>query len=125
MKVNTVDAYVKRLPAEQAAIVTALCALIHKAAPKAQESFKWAQPVYEDHGPVIFIKAHTQHVNFGFWRGAQLTAPAGLLAGSGERMRHIKLTSVKDIQPRLFTQLVKAAIKLNQELGDPTQRRAK
>lgn len=125
MKAQTVDAYVKSLPPDQAEIVSGLRALIRAAAPQATESFKWAQPVYEDHGPMIFVKAHTRHVNFGFWRGAQLPDPRGLLEGEGDRMKHVKLTSVKDINKRAFTDFVKAAVKLNRELDDPTKQRRK
>ena len=69
MKPKNVDEYVKSLAPEQAKIVSTLRALIRKAAPQAQESFKWAQPVYEANGPFAYIKAFKMNVNFGFWRG--------------------------------------------------------
>lgn len=43
MKPTTVDQYVSALPAEHAAIVNQLRAIIKKAAPKATEAYKWAQ----------------------------------------------------------------------------------
>ena len=38
-----------------------------------------------------YVGAYAAHVNVGFFQGASLKDPAGLLQGSGKRMRHIKL----------------------------------
>jgi hypothetical protein len=38
-----------------------------------------------------YVDAFTAHVNVGFFQGAALDDPAGLLEGSGKRMRHVKL----------------------------------
>lgn len=38
-----------------------------------------------------YVNAFKNHVNVGFYYGAQLADPAGLLQGSGKRMRHVKL----------------------------------
>jgi hypothetical protein len=38
-----------------------------------------------------YVNAFTAHVNVGFFRGAELADPAGLLQGSGRFMRHVKL----------------------------------
>ena len=118
---KTVDGYVARLEGWQAEVVSSLRHILREAAPKATESIKWAQPVYEDNGPFCWIKAHQSHVNIGFWRGAQLTDPHGLLEGEGNRMRHVKLSSVKDIRKKALKDFVREAVKLNQTLGDPTK----
>jgi hypothetical protein len=38
-----------------------------------------------------YVNVFTSHVNVGFFRGAALPDPAGLLQGSGKSMRHVKL----------------------------------
>ncbi|MFT3913341.1 MAG: DUF1801 domain-containing protein [Anaeromyxobacteraceae bacterium] len=38
-----------------------------------------------------YVAAWRDHVNVGFFLGALLPDPAGLLEGSGKRMRHVKL----------------------------------
>jgi hypothetical protein len=38
-----------------------------------------------------YVDAFTAHVNVGFFRGAELPDPRGLLQGSGKMMRHVKL----------------------------------
>ena len=87
MAEQTVDGYIAGLEAWQAAIVSRVRELVRAAAPGAQESIKWAQPVYEANGPFAYIRAFKSSVNLGFWRGAELTDHAGALVGSGEKMR--------------------------------------
>src|SRR5579871_6732941 len=41
--------------------------------------------------PFAYVNVFTAHVNVGFFRGAALPDPAGLLQGSGKFMRHVKL----------------------------------
>jgi len=38
-----------------------------------------------------YLNAFGAHVNVGFFHGAALDDPAGLLEGSGKRVRHVKL----------------------------------
>lgn len=38
-----------------------------------------------------YVNVFSAHVNVGFFQGASLPDPAGLLQGSGKRMRHVKL----------------------------------
>jgi hypothetical protein len=38
-----------------------------------------------------YVNAFTSHLNVGFYLGANLDDPAGLLEGSGKCMRHVKL----------------------------------
>lgn len=118
---KTVDNYITQLENWQAEIVSEVRQIILTAAPEAEESIKWAQPVYEINGPFAYIKAFKNSVNFGFWRGVDINDPEGLLQGSGEKMRHFKLTSLDDINKPVFTDYVQQAIKLNLTKGDPTK----
>jgi hypothetical protein len=121
MKPKTVDEYVKSLDDWQAEIVTTLRQQVKKSVPDAVEAFKWAQPVYEVNGPFCYIKAFSKYVNFGFWRGVDLDDPDGVLEGSGDRMRHVKLSSAKDIRKKVLQDFLRAAADLNRTKGDPTK----
>lgn len=122
MKLTNVDEYVASLPVEHGAIVSELRGVIKRAAPGATEAFKWAQPVYESNGPMIYIKAFKNYVNIGFWRGTEMIDKYGLLAGEGDRMKHVNLASVKDIKKTALADYIKQAVKLNETKGDPTRR---
>lgn len=41
--------------------------------------------------PFGYVNVFASHVNVGFFQGAALPDPAGLLQGSGKHMRHVKL----------------------------------
>jgi hypothetical protein len=119
----TVESYIAGLRDWRGEIVSAVRQLIREAAPDATESIKWGQPVYELNGPFAHIKVFKSHVNFGFWRGAELVDPKGFLKGTGNRMRHVELRSLADIDAPILQSMVRTAVALNHAKGDPTQRR--
>lgn len=41
--------------------------------------------------PFGYVNAFRAHVNVGFFQGASLPDPAGLLEGEGKYMRHVKI----------------------------------
>jgi hypothetical protein len=118
---KSVAEYAAGLGDWRADVVLALRDLVRQAAPEAKESIKWAQPVYEFDGPFCYIKAFKNHVNFGFWRGVDLPDEEGILTGTGEKMRHVKLTGLEDIREDVFQDLVRDAVMLNRSKGDPTK----
>lgn len=121
MAAKNVEEYIAGLGDWQSEVVSALRALIREAAPDAKESIKWAQPVYEKNGPFCHIKSFKNTVNLGFWRGASMDDPHDLLQGEGEKMAYVKITGKNDIKPEPIKELVRTAVRLNEELGDPTK----
>ncbi|MCB0204760.1 MAG: DUF1801 domain-containing protein [Caldilineae bacterium] len=121
MTEKTVDAYIEGLDGWQHETAVRLRGIVKSAAPNARESLKWAQPVYEADGPFCYFKAFKSSLNFGFWRGVDLDDPKGLLEGSGDKMRHVKLTGVDGIDEDAFADFVRQAIELNHLKGDPTK----
>ena len=49
------------------------------------------------------------HVNVGFFRGAELADPDGLLEGTGKFMRHVKLRPGEQVDDAALKRLVHAA----------------
>ena len=56
-----------------------------------------------------YTAVHSAHVNVGFYRGADLPDPAGLLDGSGKRMRHVKLRPGEEVDEDALGALIEAA----------------
>ena len=54
------------------------------------------------------FSAHV-HVNVGFFQGANLSDPAGLLQGTGKRMRHVKLRWGQPVNEAALNALILAA----------------
>ena len=121
MAAKTVAEYINGLEGWKNEVAGRVQAIVTGAAPEAKESIKWAQPVYELNGPFAYMKAFKNSVNFGFWRCVELDDPQGLLQGTGDKMRHVKLTSLQDIDDEAFTAFVNQAVELNLEKGDPTK----
>ena len=121
MAAQNVDEYIAGLGGWKTEVAGRIQTIVTTTAPEAKESIKWAQPVYELNGPFAYMKAFKNSINFGFWRGIDLDDPQGLLQGTGEKMRHVKLTGLEDIDDEAFTAYVKQAVALNLEKGDPTK----
>lgn len=121
MPTKSVEEYIGGLPGWQATIATELRKIVLNTAPEAEERFKWSQPVYEHNGPFCYFKGFKNSVNFGFWRGADLEDPKNLLTGSGEKMRHVKIAKLEEINREAFSDFVRQAVQLNQVKGDPTK----
>jgi hypothetical protein len=56
-----------------------------------------------------YVNAFRAHVNVGFFHGAALDDPAGLLEGTGKRMRHVKLRWGQQVNAAALSELVAAA----------------
>ena len=56
-----------------------------------------------------YVNAFRAHVNVGFFYGAALDDPAGLLEGTGKRMRHVKLRWGQQVNAAALSELVAAA----------------
>jgi hypothetical protein len=56
-----------------------------------------------------YVDAFKAHVNVGFFRGAELPDPAGLLEGTGKYMRHVKVRPDGDIDAAALIKLVESA----------------
>jgi hypothetical protein len=59
--------------------------------------------------PFGYVNTFKSHVNVGFFYGALLEDPAGLLEGSGKRMRHVKLQPGADLDAASLGDLIDAA----------------
>lgn len=56
-----------------------------------------------------YVNAFKAHVNVGFFRGAELEDPMGLLEGGGKYMRHVKLRPDGEVDTKALTELIKCS----------------
>ena len=56
-----------------------------------------------------YVDAFNAHVNVGFFFGAELDDPAGLIAGAGKRMRHVKVRWGAPVNDAALADLIAAA----------------
>jgi len=62
-----------------------------------------------DDAPFGYVNAFSAHVNVGFFQGATLPDPAGLLQGRGRFMRHVKLRPGERFDAAALDALIVAA----------------
>ena len=56
-----------------------------------------------------YVNAFKAHVNVGFFRGAEIADPEGLLEGTGKFMRHVKPRSHRDVNVTALSKLIDTA----------------
>jgi hypothetical protein len=56
-----------------------------------------------------YVNAFKAHVNVGFFRGAEIADPEGLLEGTGKFMRHMKLRPECNVDATTLTKLIETA----------------
>ena len=114
------DAYVAALSGWQRKMVEQLRAVV-VACVVLDEVIKWGHLVYLSNGPVLLIRAEEHRVLFGFWRGQRLRdIDPRLKPGGKYEMATIVLHQNDEVSSDTSRQLVEAAVRLNQTLGDPT-----
>jgi hypothetical protein len=59
--------------------------------------------------PFAYVNVFKAHVNVGFFLGAELKDPAGLLEGAGKRMRHVKVKPGAPLDSKALGALIQAS----------------
>ena len=105
-----VDSWLTRSPDDLRSIARTWFERIRQCGDDVRELIHDGCPVacVED-APFGYVNAFKSHVNVGFFNGATLEDPAGLLEGSGKRMRHVKLRPGRDLDAAVLGALIDAA----------------
>lgn len=115
------DAYVASLDGWRRRYVEALRATALAADDTLQEVVKWGHLVYFASGPVLLIRAESQRVLFGFWRGQRLRGIEPRLKPGGKyEMATLVLTQDTPLARATVVALVQEATRLNRVMGNPT-----
>jgi hypothetical protein len=115
------DAYVAALTGWCHTCVKDLRSAI-RAAARLEEVIKWGNIVYLANGPVLMIRAETDRVLLGFWRGQRLRDLEPRLRPGGKyEMATLELRSGDRITSAAVRRLTSAGVRLNAEVGDPTR----
>ena len=114
------DAYVAALTGWQARCVAQLRSAVRSGA-ALDETIKWGHLVYFANGPAVLIRAESERVLLGFWRGRRLRDLEPRIQTGGEyEMGRIVLREGDTIADETVERLAAQARRLNLELGDPT-----
>jgi hypothetical protein len=105
-----VESWLHDEPAELRSIAREWFTLMRRCGADVRELMHDGCPVacVED-APFGYVNTFKSHVNVGFFYGALLEDPAGLLEGSGKRMRHVKLKPGAEFDAQSLRLLIGAA----------------
>jgi hypothetical protein len=108
----TFDLYLADQTPQNQEIIRALRRFAKRVAPQLQESVKWGNGCWlKGKAPVAYVYSAEDYVQLGFFRGASLADPRGLLEGKGEYVRHVKVRAVADIDEAACGALLRQAAK--------------
>jgi hypothetical protein len=114
-----IDRWLNRQPDELHTIASRWFARMRECGDDVRELMHDGCPVacVED-APFAYVNIFAAHVNVGFFNGAALDDPAGLLEGTGKRMRHVKLRPFADRNSPAVSVLIAAAyLDIKAQLG--------
>ena len=111
---SQIESYLAGKDPQLRQIVSATRQLVESAVPRATKTLNsWRVPSYEFNGPLFYLDVSTRHVTLGFFHGAALADPRGFLEGTGKNLRHVKVTSLDDLQRSGLKTLLRSAAALN------------
>lgn len=106
------DDYLEAQSPENRAIIRALREFVRRTAPELNEAVKWGNGCWVgENGPVAYVYSDIGLVQFGFFNGASLKDPKGLLEGKAQYVRHIKVRNRSAIDERAFAALLRQAVR--------------
>jgi hypothetical protein len=91
------------------ALVMAAHPDVHETASTRERSVWWGWGPRKMADGYAWAMPHRDHVNFGFFRGAVLPDPEGVLEGTGKALRHMKLRGPDDVGSPAVRALLDAA----------------
>lgn len=110
-KGKTVEDVLSSLNPQQRETAEKLRTIIKETLPDTVESVKWGNIIYQLHDKnLAWLTAYTNHLDLGFFRGAQLDSEQ--LEGTGKALRHIKIRNKQDIDEAEIKRLLKKAAEL-------------
>ena len=104
------DEYLEAQSPGNRAIIRALRRFVKRVEPNLVEAVKWGNGCWiGSKGPAAYVYSDAEYVQFGFFNGASLKDPKGLLEGKGQYVRHIKVRNRPAIDEPAFAALLRQA----------------
>jgi hypothetical protein len=108
---DKVDEYIKKQKSPQKEICQKLRQIILRAYPEIDEEMRVGVPCYghtkDEPCGKYYIAALKDHVNLGFSLKGLSKDEIALFEGSGKTMKHVKFYSVKEIDEKKITKLIR------------------
>jgi len=109
------DRYFAEQPADKAALLEKLRALVSKGVPDADVSIKWGVPFYQVNGKnICALASFKDHVGINFFAPPSVFVdPGKKLEGSGKGNRMLKVRTAADVDSASILRWLKAVVAAN------------
>ena len=109
------DRYFAEQPADKAALLGKLRALVNKGVPDADVSIKWGVPFYQMNGKnICALASFKDHVGINFFAPpSAFVDPGKKLEGSGKGNRMLKVRTAADVDSASILRWLKAVVAAN------------
>lgn len=97
------------------ALTCAVRELVRQQCTPFAEEVKYGGILFASGVPFCGVFAYKEHVSVEFGHGAAITDPFGHLEGSGKFRRHLKLSTLADIDTKQLAQYLPLALKAAQQ----------
>ena len=105
-----IDAWMKKHAGELGAIAQQWFAVMRQCGDEVRELLHDGAPTAcLGDVPFAYVNVFSSHVNVGFFHGAELADPEGLLEGTGKCMRHVKLRPEAATNAEALRKLIEAS----------------
>jgi hypothetical protein len=111
----SIEQFLMQLPAEKRQLAMQIREIILSVNPEIEEAIKWGQLAFlikKKYFVFIYTYKHLDYLNLGFKQAIKLSDPKNLFEGTGKGMRHIKVSTAKDIPATQIKKWVKEAIQV-------------
>jgi hypothetical protein len=99
-----VTEYIDKATAEQILILETLRKLVHETIGNVSEEIKWGFPVFAQLKDFAYLRFSKKHITLGFYNINKIKDPDNLLEGEGNTLKHIKIKSADDINPKIISE---------------------
>jgi len=106
------EEYIEKLNSPLKEVVKILRKIVTNYSSDIKEEIKWSVPTYSINKNICSIVAHKKHVNFQIFRGAHIK-DSQKLEGTGKDMRHLKLSTVGEVEEANVEKYLKQAVELD------------
>ena len=102
---KSVDKYIEKQKSPQKEILKKVRKIFFKTIPGIDEAMKWGVVAFD--GGKFYAAALKERVHVGFAIKGLTKKEIALFEGSGKTMRHIKIPSLKDVNEKKLTKMIK------------------
>ena len=113
-----IDAYIEKAQLFAQPILKHLRQLVHDACPDVIETMKWSMPFFDYKGPLCNMASFKAHCSFGFWKGALLSDPNGVLEQKEDQAMGSfgRITDIRDLpNDKILRGFIQQAAQINDD----------